>query len=246
MNHAIHSPRIALRIPGDWSHPGELVERLPPGFRLTPDALGLPNGAKIDFVPMAPDDQFAGIFESSCRRPATEDELAIVARYTVNVGLTGPGGSLESALMMMQAGAAIVRAGGAGVFIDNSALAHGGDDWLELTDDAGPEALSFAFASIVRGRDEVYTMGMQVLGFPNLLMRSREVDDRGEAVIEIIRYICGGGRPIGLGHVLADDQGRPRFQVVAKTDDEFKAQSPMHNPFGVLKIVGAKSIAEDN
>jgi hypothetical protein len=246
MNQAIHLPRIALRIPGDWSHPGELVERLPSGFRLTPDALDLPNGAKIDFVPLAPDDQFAGIFESSCRRPATDDELATVARYTVNVGLNGPGGSLESALTMMQAGAAIVRAGGAGVFIDNCALAYGGRDWLELAADGGPEAISFAFASIVRGRDEVYTMGMQVMGFPNLRMRSREIDEQAETVVEIVRYICCGGRPIGVGHVLADDQGRPRFQVVAKTDDEFEAQSPMHNPFGVLKIVGAKSLAEDN
>jgi hypothetical protein len=237
---------ITLRIPGDWSHPGELVQRLPPGFGLTPEALSLPNGAKIDFVPMAPDDEFARIFESSCRRPPTDDELAVVARYTVNVGLTGPGGSLESALTMMQAGAAIVRAGGAGVFIDNSALAHGGHDWVELTDDAGPDAISFAFASIIRGRDEVYTMGMQVMGFPNILMRSRDIDDRAETVVEIIRYVCGVGRPIGVGHVLADDQGRPRFQVVAKTDDEFAAQSPMHNPFGQLKIVSAKSIAEDN
>jgi hypothetical protein len=208
--------------------------------------LVLPNGAKIEFIPMAPDDQFAGIFESSCRRPATDDELAVVARYTVNVGLTGPGGSMESALTMMQAGAAVVRAGGVGVFIDNSALAFGGNDWLELADDGGPEAISFAFASIVRGREEVYTMGMQVMGFPNLLMRSREIDDRGEAVIEIIRYVCGGGRPIGVGHVLADDQGRPRFQVIAKMDDEFEANSPMHSPFGLLKIVSAESIAEDN
>jgi hypothetical protein len=222
------------------------LERLPPGYRLTPDELVLPNGEKIEFIPMEPDDQFAGIFESSCRRPATDDELAVVARYTVNVGLTGPGGSMESALTMMQAGAAIVRAGGAGVFIDNSALAHGGDGWLELADDEGPEAISFAFASIVRGPEDVYTMGMQVMGFPNILMRSREIDEHGEAVIEIIRYVCGGGRPIGVGHVLADDQGRPRFQVVAKIDDEFEAKSPMHNPFGVLKIVSAENIAQDN
>ena len=45
---------------------------------------------------------------------STRDEQAVLARYTVNIGLTGPGGSLESALAMMQAGAAIVRAGGCG------------------------------------------------------------------------------------------------------------------------------------
>jgi hypothetical protein len=146
---------------------------------------------------------------------------------------------------MMQAGAAIVRAGGAGVFIDNSGLAHGGDDWIKLTEDAGPDAISFAFASIVRGRHEVYAMGMHVMGFPDILMRSGDIDEQGETIIEIIRYVCGGGRPIGVGHVLADEHG-PRFQVVGRMHDDFDLQSPMHNPFGRLKIASAKDIAPGN
>lgn len=245
MNDTTASPEITLRIPGGWAHPGELLERLPDGFRLTPEALFLPNETKIDFVPMPPDDQFPRIFESSCRRPPAADELAVVARYTVNVGLTGPAGSLESALTMMQAGAAIVRAGGAGVFIDNSALAHGGGDWIQMTEDGGPDAISFAFTSIVRGTREVYTIGMQVMGFPDLLMRSADVDEEGETIIEIIRYVCGGSRPIDVGHVLADEQG-PRFQVIGRTSDDFEPQSPMHNPLGRLKIVSAKDIAQGN
>lgn len=234
---------ITLRIPGDWAHPGELLERLPDGFRLTPDALVLPDGTQIAFAPMPPDDQFPGIFEACCRRPPTADELAVVGRYTVNVGLTGPGGSLEAALMMMQAGTAVVRAGGAGVFNDNSGLAHGGSDWIAMTEDTGPDAISFAFTAIIRGRDELYTMGMQVMGFPDLLIRSADVGD--ETIIEIIRYVCGGDRPIGVGHILADEQG-PRFQVVGKSSDEFAADSPMHNPFGRLKIVSTTDIAQDN
>jgi hypothetical protein len=239
------SSRITLRIPGDWSHPGELLERLPDGFRLTPEALLLPDGAQMEFTPMPPDDQFPQIFQSSCRRPPTNEELAIVNRYTVNVGLSGPVGSLESARTTMQAGAAVVRAGGAGVFIDNSALAHGGGDWIELTDDGGPDAISYAFASIIQGGREVYTMGMGVMGFPDLVMRSADLDEQGETIVDIIRYVCGGEKPIGLGHLLADEQG-PRFQVVATTSDEFDTQSPMHNPFGRLRIMSVKDLAEGN
>jgi hypothetical protein len=246
MTHETQSPPITLRIPGDWSHPRELVERLPDGFRLTPEHLVLPTGEEIEFVPMPADEEFPKIFASSCRRPPTKAERAVVARYTVNVGLTGPGGSMELAATMMQAGAAIVRAGGAGVFIDNCGLAFGGKDWLELADDGGPEAVSFAFAAIVRGPEDVCTMGMQVMGFPDFLMRARDIDDRAEMVVEMIRYVCCGGQPIDVGHVLADDQTRPRFQVVAKTTDEFEPESPMHNPFGVLKIESAERIAQDN
>jgi hypothetical protein len=245
MNETVVGPQITLRIPGDWSHPKELLERLPAGFRLSPEALFLPDGTEIEFIPMEPDGQFPQIFQSACRRPPTDDELAVLARYSVNVGLSGPGGSMDLALAMMRAGAAIVRAGGAGVFIDNSALAHGGSDWIAMTDDGGPEAISFAFASIIRGPEDVYTMGMQVMGFPDLMMRSADVDERGETIIEIIRYICGGDKPIGVGHLLADLNG-PRFQVVAQERDEFEAGSPMHNPRGRLRIVSVKGIAESN
>ena len=68
-------------------------------------------------------DQFGEIFRSSCRQPATEDELAILDGYTVNVLLSGPGGSMAAARSMMQAGAAIVkifpsRSVGSGYIID--------------------------------------------------------------------------------------------------------------------------------
>src|SRR5437660_696029 len=124
---------IIFRIPGKWSQPRELIQRLPEGYRLTAEGLILPDETRVEFGAGAPDDQFAEIFRSSCRQPATADELATVAGYTVNVFLSGPGGSLPAARLMMQAGAAIVRAGGAGVFIDNSTLAHGGGNWLEMT-----------------------------------------------------------------------------------------------------------------
>ncbi len=245
MNEAEISTRITLRIPGDWSHPKELLERLPEGVQLSATGLLLPNGTTIEITPMPPDREFPKIFQSACRRPPTDDELAILSRYRVNVALSGAGGSLARALAMMQAGAAIVRAGGAGVFIDNSAMAHGGDDWIAMTEDGGPDAISFAFTSIIRGPQKVYTMGMQVMGFPDLLMSSPDVAARGETIVEIVRYICGGDRPIDVGHVLADVHG-PRIHVVAKERDEFEAESAMHKPYGRLKIASLKESAEGN
>jgi hypothetical protein len=236
---------VALRIPGQWSHPRELVQRLPAGCRLTPEALILPDATQVEFGAVAADDQFARIFRSSCRRPATEDELATVDGYTVNVFLSGPGGSPQAARAMMEAGAAVVRAGGAGVFIDNSALAHGGRDWLELTEDGGSDALSFAFVAIVRGQTDVWTMGMHVLGLRDVVMKRADVEEGGFDIIEVIRYLARGEKPIDDGHVIADLDG-PRFQAFTLGGDEELAGSPMHNPFGRLKLVSMKDIAEAN
>lgn len=243
MNDPATPVTIALRIPGKWSHPRELVERLPEGCRLTPEALILPDEMEVGFGAMQADDQFARIFRSSCRQPPTADELATVDGYTVNAFLSGPGGSLAAARTMMQAGAALVRAGGAGVFIDNSGLAHGGQHWLDLAEDGSPDALSFAFVTIVAGKVDVWTMGMHALGLPDVLMKRADADNFD--IVEVIRYLARGEKPMGDGHLLADLDG-PRFQAFAQDSPENLAGSPMHNPFGRLKMVSMRDVSESN
>jgi hypothetical protein len=245
MNEPAAPITIALRIPGQWSHPEDLIQRLPAGCRLTDDALILPDATEIGFGAMGADDQFAQIFRTSCRRPATEDELARVDGYTVNVFLSGPGGSMPAARTMMRAAAALVRAGGAGVFIDNSTLAHGGRHWLEMTEDGGPDALSFAFVAIVSGQTNVYTMGMHVLGLRDVVMKRADVEADDFDVVEVIRYLCRGEKPIDNGHVLTDLNG-PRFQAFTEESPKELAGRPMHNPFGRLKLVSMRDIAETN
>jgi len=245
MNEPASPITIALRIPGRWSHPRDLIERLPAGYRLTAEGLILPDTTQVEFGAMAADDQFAQIFRSSCRQPAMEHELATVDGYTVNVFLSGPGGSMQAPRTMMQAGAAVVRAGGAGLFIDNSTLAHGGRHWLAMTEDGGPDALSFAFVAIVRGQVDVWTMGMHVLGLRDVVMKRQDIEADGFDIIDVIRYLCRGEKSIGDGHVLADLNG-PRFQAFTQDSAEGLAGSPMHNPFGRLKLVSMRDIAETN
>jgi hypothetical protein len=243
MNEPAAPITIALRIPGTWSHPRELIQHLPAGCSLTGDALVLPDATEVEFGAVPADGQFAQIFRSSCRRPPAKDELATIDGYRVNVFLSGPGGSMPAARTMMLAAAAVVRAGGAGVFIDNSALAHGGRHWLEMADDGGPDALSFAFVAIVGGRGDVWTMGMHVLGLRDVVMK--RVDADSFDIIEVIRYLSQSEKPIEDGHVLGDLDG-PRFQAFTHASTDVPAGSPMHNPFGRLKLVSMRDIAETN
>lgn len=243
MSDASTSVRIALRIPGPWSHPKELIERLPADCKLTPETLTLPDQTEVEFGAAQADGQFAQIFRSSCRNSPTPEELAAVDHYKVNVFLSGPGGSLAAARTMLQAGAAIVRAGGAGVFIDNSTVAHGGQQWLDLADDGGPEALSFAFVAIVGGKLDVWTMGMHVLGLREVIMNRSDAHEFD--IVEMIRYLTQSEKPVDDGHVIADLDG-PRFRVYREDSKEFSAGSPMYNPFGRLRLVSMKDVAERN
>jgi hypothetical protein len=237
---------IALRIPGQWANPQELIERLPDGCRVsTQGMLILSDGTAAELGAAEADDQFAEIFRSACRRPASPEELTAVDNYTVNVFLSGPGGSLQAARAMMQAGAALVRAGGAGVFIDNCTLAHGGGDWLEMADDGSPDAVSFAYVAIVRGDSEVWTMGMHVLGLREVVMKRADIEEDGFDIVEVIRYLARSEKPIEDGHLIADLSG-PRFQAFTEDGCEHRPGSPLHNPFGRLKLMRLRDSAEAN
>ncbi len=235
---------IAMRIPGKWAHPGELIEQLPKGFTLAEDMLTMPDGTEIGFGEVPADKQFAEIFRTSCRQPATKEELAIVNGYTVNVFLMAPGGSLPRAQKGMEAGAAIMRAGGAGVFIDNCVLAHGREQWYSMTEDGSSDALSFAFVNIVRGKTDVRTMGMHVLGLCDVVMKRADAECDDFGIVDVIRYLARGEKPVGDKHVLCDLVG-PRFQAIKQTVSE-RPGTPLHNPFGRLKLVSMQDIAETN
>jgi hypothetical protein len=241
---------IDLRIPGNWKSARELVERFPAGCRLTAEALVLPDGAEVELGFLDADGQFAAIFRTSCRRPPTDDELAVVDGYTVAVTLSGPGGSMEAARRMMRAASAVVEAGGAGVFIDNSLLAHGGSDWRAMTDDGSTDAVSFAYIAVVRSEAELYTMGMHALGLRDVTMKTTDGEQDDAEIVEVIRYLARGDKPIDDGHVIADLDG-PRFQVIAEEQGDqprgrLRRDSPMHNPFGRLKLLSIRDIAENN
>jgi hypothetical protein len=115
-----------------------------------------------------------------------------------------------------------------------------------MTDDGGPDALSFAFVAIVQGRAEVWTMGMHVLGLRDVVMKRADLDaDDGFDIIDVIRYLSRGEKPVEDGHVIADLSG-PRYQVFTHGSDEKLVGSPMHNPFGRFKLVSVRDIAETN
>jgi phage terminase Nu1 subunit (DNA packaging protein) len=88
-------------------------------------------------------------------------------------------------------------------------------------------------------------MGMHVLGLCDVVMQRADVEEGGFDIVEVIRYLAQGDKPVADGHVIADLNG-PQFQAFAAQSPAATAGSPMHNPFGRLKLVSVKDIAERN
>jgi hypothetical protein len=230
------APEVTLRIPGVWDRPEDFIARLPRGCHCTERAIVLADGAEFELHALPADDQFPGIFAASCPKLPTATERERIENYNVNVCLTGVGGSIPAAKRIMAGAAAVLQAGGAGVFIDNSGIAHGATDWLTLCESADDGGVYWAFVMAVQSSAEVYSMGMHILGLRDAIIPATgdaEFDSR--TLHSFLGYTAFSGATLRDGEVVGD-KVLPTFQVRSQTDDRCDASAPMFNPYGRWRL----------
>jgi hypothetical protein len=227
-----------LRVTGAWQSPAELSEKFEDGklgYRLEENELvHITTGARFDLGTSPHDDDIAEIFDGTGR--LSEAEIDAIAQHTVKIHVSGPGGSLDNARATMQAVAALVHAGGSGVFIDNSGNAHGRDDWLKLAGDPQPGGAYWAFVAVTASEEEVFSVGMHCLGFRDAEMPDPPGREQGGFMIHnFLGYTYQSGNEMHDGDPIGDPAG-PTHRVRALACTRFPADTPCHNPYGIWRL----------
>ena len=228
---------VTMRIPGVWSGPEDFLGRLAVEHRCDGEKFWLADGTEFEFDPLPADKQFGEVFASSCSKLPTEDERQRIENYTVNICLTGPGGSVTAAKKLMAGAAAIMDAGGAGVFIDNSGLSHGASDWRTLLEGADQGGVYWAFVNTVRNEQEIYSVGMQILGFRDAVLPRIENEAYAhQALHSFLGFTAFSGSAVKDSETFTDPI-LPTLQAFHQPHDRFEADCPMHNPYGQWRLV---------
>lgn len=230
-------PEITLRIPGYWESLEQCVSQLPPCCRVREDRLHVDDGPGLSLAALPADGEFPHVFRISARRPATQKELQQVADYRMNVGLIGRGGSMAAARRIMGAAAAVIEAGGAGVFIDNSLMSHGGEDWLELHRHSDDRlAVYYTFVNIVRRSHGIESFGMQALGRRDCQLELSEDEEQFdlnlEAFEDFLRACCHEEEDWMTHDRFFDAAGREFALEPIEDGSLFHAEHPIVNPYG--------------
>jgi hypothetical protein len=235
-HNAVPAPEVTMRIPGGWARPEEFFENLPRGCCCTANGITMPDGSEFELNALPADEDFPRIFASSCPKLPTETECEQVENYKVNICLTGRGGSIAAAKRLMEAAAAVMAAGGVGVFVDNSGIAHGATDWLKLFDSADTGGVYWAFVMAVQSDVEVYSMGMHILGLRDAIIPSTgnaEYDSR--TLHSFLGFTAFSGAALKDGEMIGDAV-LPSFQICSQADDRAPASAPMFNPYGRWRL----------
>jgi hypothetical protein len=121
--------------------------------------------------------------------------------------------------------------------VDNSGIAHGATDWLTLLDSADDGGVYWAFVIAARGAEEVYSIGMHILGFRDAIIPStgnQEYDSR--TLHSFLGFTAFSGAAIKDGDMVGDPV-LPTFQAHTQPEDRFPADAPMFNPYGRWRLV---------
>jgi hypothetical protein len=120
---------IELRVPGPLVSPDQLGAALKDwntGYRLESGAIvNEASGVKVNLGVSDHDDELVSIFRSGHEGRMTEEELLAVGAHAVKAHVVGPGGSSDAARPVVEAAAALVRAGGYGATWKTRATATG-------------------------------------------------------------------------------------------------------------------------
>jgi len=226
---------VYFRIPGMWKSEDELVECLGDEFQIDGQHLHLDGGPAFEWQMVRADQEFPTVFRYACCRNRVSREVSRrLDRYTHNALLMGFGGSIPLAQHLIAGAAAMVRAGGIGVFIDNCAMAHGGDDWIELADNrCNPLALVYAFVNFVQSRkkDTITSKGMQVFGQRDGIISSGDL----RSLEDFLRMVCSMHPQLFEGYVFANSDGR-RFRLQSDETHQPFEGDPMSNPYGRWRL----------
>jgi len=173
-------PRIILCVPGPWEGREDLAQRLlPAGLVLEEKRLRRADGGEaFDAEFRGPDSRMRSSFQvSACRlRPSLTpaDFHAIQGHRSALYVLSDPFGrttARAAASRMIEIGRALVDAGGIAVKCESSGIAHSAERWRRPD---LPLFEAFVRLPIVDEIDDLYSVGMHLLGLPDGIVSLRD------------------------------------------------------------------------
>lgn len=165
-------PDLVICIPGPWPDRDACFQAImhnSGGYvMLGEHLLNITLSFKCEIEFHGSDPRMEQAFSASGSHWRETPAMHAIAEHRSVIYLIGRGGTLAAAGAMIRASGALLDAGGLGVKIESSGLAHPVEKWRELIADLNLFSAHEALVVYVTG-DEIYSCGMHLLGLPDAI-----------------------------------------------------------------------------
>ncbi|MFC4933467.1 DUF4261 domain-containing protein [Massilia sp. GCM10023247] len=233
------TPDLVLCIPGPWRDRAELAESIAAsdtGYLLDGGVLrDTLDGFACDLLLEGSDPDLAAAFAKAGPHWAASSAMAAVADHDCVIYLAGKGGSRAAAEAMMRAAGALVEAGGLGVKVESTGIAHGPAYWLDMC--FGLEQLTAhrALVVYVTGKD-VFSCGMHNFGLPDAMTTAVDQAAAADMLRTFTRYLLEQAPLLADGHTFSVSAGAPVYRLRKVPARDYGPDSLFNNPYGAWRL----------
>jgi hypothetical protein len=230
---------IVLCIPGPWADRSALVERIVKdsgGYIFAGMVLmNMENQESFELEFEGCDERMTDTFKAAGYHWRETPEMDLIAAHKSVVYLISKGGSLENAHSIMEAANALIKAGGLGVKVESSGLAHPPADWAEQC------KYNYLFKShssyvVYVSDDDTYSCGMHNFGLPDAIIDSSESDNPPELLRAFTHYLLSESPQINSGQTFSVDADAPLYRIIESPCIDYGEGSLFNNPFGTWRL----------
>lgn len=230
---------IVLCIPGPWADRNELVQSIlkdSGGYIFAGVILmhlETKQSCKLEFCDR--DDRMLKAFQAAGSHWKSTPEMELISTHKSVCYLISKGGSIESAHSIMNSANALINAGGYGVKVESSGLAHPPEDWREQCQ------YNYLFKShssyvVYVTSQNTYSCGMHNFGLPDAIVDSSESEKPSELLRVFTHYLLSESPTIKDGQTFSVDLDSPVYRIKEGSPINYGENSLFNNPYGMWRL----------
>ncbi|WP_369976237.1 hypothetical protein [Xanthomonas bundabergensis] len=235
----IEPPKIVLCIPGPWPDRSDLLARIvrdSGGYLFAGRVLlHMQSGDAFELQYEPHDARMAEAFAAAGPHWRGSAEMARIGTHASVVYLIGAGGSRVRAEAMMRAAAALLDAGGLGVKVESSGVAHSPAAWRQLCADLSQCSAHRAYVLNITG-EQVHSCGMHHFGMKDAIVAAQAASDPVELLHTFTWYLFTEAPEMREGHTFSVAEGAPRYRIQAEASTQFQPGDLFANPYGLWRL----------
>jgi hypothetical protein len=243
MHPALPPPPLVLCIPGPWTDHDALRHALMEhgdGYLFAGRVLlHIDSGFSCTVLQEDADTRMPQAFAAAGYHWRDTPAMQAIGTHRMVVYLEGQGGSRANAEAMMLAASCLLRAGGFGVKVESSGIAHAPDAWLDFTQYLHLDSAHAALVAYVGDADNCYTCGMHNLGLHDAIIVRSDSAAPAQVLQAFTRYLFGEAPSILDGQTFRAAADARRYRVHAAAGQPYADDDLFRNPYGTWRLAAA-------
>lgn len=235
-----NQPEMVLCIPGPWKTHSELVQSIVTnsgGYIFAAGILlHMESHFSCELIHESADPNMTHAFNAAGPHWRDSAEMQRISSHASVVYLKGRGGSREAAENPMRCGEGLLNAGGLGVKVESTGLAHSPGDWRSYCQHLDLFTAHRALVVYLTG-DDVYSCGMHNLGLRDAVTPAGE---NKAAAVELLRiftlYLFTEAPVIRSGQTFSVSADALMYRIRDHPGWDYGPDSLFTNPYGAWHL----------